>query len=117
MCGEVKKAELSAIGKMEVRAYEGCETATDQLVEKGSLKAAVKQILGTEMEAYDETGKKHQVDLQTFLVVEAIKNTVAKGVELKDVVVIQQLLGEAKTNVDVNAKFSVADMFSDIANK
>lgn len=102
---------------MEVRAYEGQKGKTDELVEKGTMKATLKQIMGTEMEAYDEAGTKHQVDLQTYMLMEGIKNTVAKGVELKDLVILQQLLGEQKTSVDVNAKFSVADMFSDIANK
>ena len=47
---------------------------------------------------------------------EALKNTIAKGVELKDIALIQQLLGEQKATVDVNAKMSVAELFGDIRN-
>ena len=113
----MKQGEMSAIGKMEVRAYERTNRGkTDELVERGTLKATVDGILGLPMETMDELGTKRTTDVRTYLVTEALKNTIAKGVELKDIALIQQLLGEQKATVDVNAKMSVADLFGDIRN-
>lgn len=114
---EMKQSEMTAIGKMEVRAYEKkANGLTDQLAEKGSIKATVDSILGLPMETTDELGTKRTVDVQTYLVTEAVKNLIEKGVELKDIALIQQIRGEQKTTVDVNAKMSVADLFGDIRN-
>lgn len=107
---------MSAIGKMEVRAYERKRGVSDELIERGSLKATVEGILGLPMETTDELGTKRTTDVRTYMVTEAIKNTIAKGVELKDLAMIQQIMGEQKTTVDVNAKMSVADLFGDIRN-
>lgn len=113
----MKQGEMSAIGKMEVRAYERVSRGkTDELVERGTLKATVDGILGLPMETTDELGTKRTTDVRTYLVTEALKNTIAKGVELKDIALIQQLLGEQKATVDVNAKMSVAELFGDIRN-